>query len=163
MRFRKLKQKTKLPKQENQNTKQSFKYASNPDRIKAFITDMFMIYIPILYFITYVVLNGKDEFQSSTLAPLLGVVLYGIIYTVLLYKFGQTPGKKAYQIKVVDAKTAQNITLFQAVLRFLSFLLSATFLLGLFVGFYRKDKRSLHDLMTGTMVIQDYNSYNVNN
>ncbi|MDQ7042379.1 MAG: RDD family protein [Sulfurimonas sp.] len=153
MRFRKLKQKTKPTKQDNKRNKTVYKYASTPDRIKAFITDMFMIYIPILYFITYVVMDGRDEFVSSTLAPLLGVVLYGLIYTILLYKFGQTPGKKAYQIKVLDAITGKNITLFQALFRFISFLFSATFLLGLLVGLYRKDRRSLHDLMAGTVVV----------
>ena len=150
MRFRKIKKQVKIKKQEPLNR---FKYATIPDRIKAFITDMFMIYIPILYIITYLVLDGKDAFQSSNWAPFIGVFLYGIIYTSLLYKFGQTPGKKAYLIKVVDVKTDKNITYFQAWLRFIGFLLSATFLIGLIFPFYRKDKRSLHDLIAKTVVI----------
>ncbi len=150
MRFRKLKKQKKQTKKRAENIPL---YANIPDRIKAFITDMFMIYIPILYIITYVVLDGKDAFQASNWAPFFGVLLYGFIYTFLLYKFGQTPGKKAYLIKVVDVKTEQNIGYFQAWLRFIGFLLSATLLVGLIFPFYRKDKRSLHDLIAKTVVI----------
>jgi len=150
MRFRKLKKQAKTKKQVPVNT---LHYATIPDRIKAFITDMFMIYIPILYIITYLVLDGKDAFQASNWAPFVGVFLYGLVYTTLLYKFGQTPGKKAYLIKVVDVKTHKKISFFQTWLRFIGFLLSATLLVGLIFPFYRKDKRSLHDLIAKTVVI----------
>jgi uncharacterized RDD family membrane protein YckC len=153
MRFRKLKKQSKTKSQNSQKNKNNVLYARNVDRIKSFITDMFMIYTPILYLITYVVMDGKDDFQASTMGPLVAVVLYGLISSILLYKFGQTPGNKAYDMKVVDAKTFKNITFFQALLRFVSFLLSATFLLGLFIGFYRKDRKSLHDLLSNTAVI----------
>jgi len=149
MRFRKLKQK----KTKQQNAKSTLKYAKTTDRIKAFITDMFMIYVPILYIITYLVMGGKEAFQASNIAPFVGVLLYGTVYSFFLYKTGQTPGKKAYQIKVVDAKTHKNISFVQAFLRFISFLFSATILLGLLVVFYRKDKKSLHDILANTIVI----------
>ena len=153
MRFRKLKKQSR----QKQNTKHAqtskFQTPTTPDRIKAFITDMFMIYVPILYIITYVVMGGKDEFQASTLAPLAGVTLYGLIYAFLLSRFGQTPGKKAYGMKVVDAKSHKAISFVQGLLRFLAFLFSATILMGLFVGFFRKDKRSLHDVIANTDII----------
>ena len=152
MRFRKLKKQSR----ENKSNTQvdNVKYARNVDKIKAFITDMFMIYIPILYLLTYVVLNGKDEFQSSTVAPLAGVLLFGLISSFLLSKFGQTPGNKAYTMKVVDVKTHKLISFPRAFLRYVSFIFSATFVLGLFVGFYRKDNASLHDLIAKTTVIE---------
>jgi uncharacterized RDD family membrane protein YckC len=83
----------------------------------------------------------------------MGVTLYGFIYAILLSKFGQTPGKKAYEIKVVDDKSGEYISFFKALLRFLSFLFTATTLLGLFLPFYRKDKKGLHDLICGTIVV----------
>ena len=155
MRFRKLKKQSKTKQEQQTKEKETLHYATIPDRIKAFITDMFMIYVPILYIITYVVLGGKDEFQSSDIAPLVGVLLYGIIYVLFLYKSGQTPGKKAYTMKVVDAKTHKKITLSQAIVRFLGFLFSATILIGLIFPFYRKDKRALHDLIANTVVLAD--------
>lgn len=150
MRFRKLKKNNKLP---DVKLHQRYLYSPYSYRVKAFITDMFMIYAPILYLIAYIAMNGKDDFQSSQLAPLIGVSLYGLIYATLLSKFGQTPGKKAYEIKVVDYKTGKNISFFKAILRFIAFLFSATTLLGLFIPFYRKDKKALHDLICGTIVI----------
>jgi uncharacterized RDD family membrane protein YckC len=151
MRFRDIKKQKKQ--QEKQQSKPKVRYATYPDRIKALITDMFMIYAPILYLITYVVLGGKDEFQSSQWAPLLGVTLYGVIYAFLISKFGQTPGKKAYEIKVVDDKTYDNIGFFRAFIRFVAFLFSATILLGLLTPFYRKDKKALHDIIASTVEI----------
>ena len=153
MRFRKLKKQSKQLDKIKQDLKQKYKYARFVDRVKALITDLFMIYAPILYVITYVIMNGKDDFQSSQIAPLAGVLLYGVTYAILLSKFGQTPGKKAYEIKVLDLKTGQNISFFRAFFRFIAFLFSATILVGLFIQLYRKDNRTLHDLIAGTVVI----------
>ena len=150
MRFRNLKKNKKTT---DTKEPQKLKYAPYSYRVKAFITDMFMIYAPILYLITYVVMSGKDDFQSSQLAPFAGVALYGVIYAILLSKFGQTPGKKAYEIKVVDDKSGENISFFRAIFRFILFLFTATTLLGLFVPFYRRDKKALHDLICGTLVV----------
>jgi len=153
MRFRKLKKQSKQLKQVKEELKAKVHYARYVDRIKAFITDMFMIYVPILYIITYGFMGGKEEFQASQYAPLIGVSLYGFIYAILLTKLGQTPGKKAYIMKVVDVKTKEKISFFRAIIRFVAFLFSATILLGLLVPFYRKDNRALHDLIAGTIVI----------
>jgi uncharacterized RDD family membrane protein YckC len=81
------------------------------------------------------------------------VTLYGVIYAFLISKFGQTPGKKAYEIKVVDDKTYDNIGFFRAFIRFVAFLFSATILLGLLTPFYRKDKKALHDIIASTVEI----------
>jgi uncharacterized RDD family membrane protein YckC len=150
MRFRNIK---KQQKQTAEHAKPKYIYAKYTDRIKAFITDMFMIYAPILYIITYLVMNGKDDFQSSELAPLLGVTIYGLIYAYLLSRFGQTPGKKAYELKVVDSKSGEYIGFFKSAFRFISFLFTATTLLGLFLPLYRKDRKALHDLICGTIVV----------
>lgn len=151
MRFRELKKQSN--KKQQINDAPAFIYASYTDRIKAFITDMFMIYIPILYIITYIFLDGKDSFQSSTLAQLSGVIIYGIIYAIFISKTGQTPGKKAYTIKVVDVDKGEKISFIKGFLRFVAFLFSATVLLGLLLPFIRKDNRTFHDLLLNTVVI----------
>ncbi len=153
MRFRDLKKHQNKIKHQQESVK--YTYAKYIDRVKALITDMFMIYAPILYLITYVIMNGKDEFQSSQLAPLMAITLYGLVYAVLVSKFGQTPGKKAYNIKVVDEKTGENISFVRAFFRFVAFLFSATILLGLLVPFYRKDKKALHDIICKTLVVAE--------
>jgi len=151
MRFRDMK------KQKNKNVAQEIKpkyiYPKITDRIKAFITDMFMIYMPIMYIVTYLVFNGKDDFQASGLAPFLGTLVYAFIYAFLVSKWGQTPGCKAYELKVVDIKTGKLIGFFRAFFRFVAFLFTATTLLGLFMPYFRSDKKALHDLMSGSMVV----------
>jgi uncharacterized RDD family membrane protein YckC len=151
MRFRDLKKQQK--KQQSQSQQEQLHYVSYPDKIKALITDMFMIYAPILYIITYLIMGGKDDFQSSQLAPFVGVSMYGLVYAILLAKFGQTPGKKAYVMKVVDAKTQEQIGFFRALCRFVAFLFSATILFGVLLPLFRKDKKALHDIICGTIEI----------
>lgn len=157
MRFRKLKQQTKSPSSKQTSEKSGPKkkalYARYPLKIKAFITDMFMIYAPILYILAYVVLGGKDEFQNSQFAPFIAVSIYGIIYSILISKFAQTPGKKAYRLKVLDARSGKNISFLRALLRFIAFLFSATILIGLLFPLYRKDKKGLHDLIASTVEV----------
>jgi uncharacterized RDD family membrane protein YckC len=134
-------------------------YATLSSRIKAFIVDMFMIYVPLLYLITYVVLGGKEEFQASQTAPFVAVLLYGVIYAFFLAKIVQTHGKRAYELKVVDDKNFEKIGFFRALLRFVLFLVSATTLLGLLVPLYRKDKKALHDIVIKTVVVSTPQPY----
>lgn len=150
MRFRDIKKNKHNKPQDN---KPEVNYAKTTDRLKAFITDMFMIYVPILYVITYIFMDGKDDFLASDAAPLIAVTLYGVIYSIFLTKTGQTPGKKAYEIKVVDAKSGENLSFIKSFIRYIMFLFSSFTLLGLIVVLYRKDKKSLHDLVCGSIVI----------
>ena len=152
---RKLK---KSPQSSNkrQNTNSSVVYARYVDRIKAFITDLFMIYTPILYALTYLVLGNKEAFQHSFWGPFLAVALYGVIYALFLSKTGQTPGKKAYKIKVVvDDASYETISFGRALLRFVAFLFSATILIGLILPLYNKKKKALHDMIANTVEIEE--------
>jgi len=153
MRWREIKkQKTAVPKKKAPIT---VIYAGFAVRLKAFIIDIFMIYTPILYIIAYVIMGGKDAFQASQTAPLAGVLLYALIYATFLSRSGQTPGKKAYGIKVVDAGTFERIPFFKALLRFVTFLFSATIIYGILTPLFRKDKKALHDLISQTAVIYE--------
>ena len=150
MRFRDLKKQTNTSEPATVGEREVF--ARFTDRIKALIIDLFMIYIPTLYVITYIFMDGKESFQSSQLAPFIGVLIYGIVYAVLLAIYGQTPGKKAYNIQVVDSKDYQKIMIIRGIWRFFTFLFTATTLLGLFLPLIRKDKKALHDILSGTIV-----------
>jgi uncharacterized RDD family membrane protein YckC len=122
-------------------------------RVKAFIVDMFMVMIPILYISTYLILNGADDFKSSDLSRAIIAFIYGAILVLFWVKTGQTPGYRAYDIKVVDAKTYKNITLLQGVVRYLSFLVSGATLLLLFLPLFRKDSKSAYDIASRTIVV----------
>jgi len=121
-------------------------------RLKSTIIDLFIIYMPLLYIITYIFMGNKEDFLSSNLAPFFAVSGYALIYTILLGKNAQTPGKKAYEIMVVN-KDNSKISYLKSFLRFYLFLFSCTSIVGILIIFFRKDKKTLHDLILQTKVI----------
>lgn len=81
-----------------------------------------------------------------------------LVVTVLFWKKwrGATPGKKFVGIKIVDAKTLSDINNKQAITRSLGYIISTLLLLiGFLMVAFRKDKRSLHDLLADTVVIYE--------
>jgi len=153
-RWRELKNSSpKESKKTSENSSFEANYGSISARIKAFIVDAFLIYTPILYITTYLILGGKDEFQHSTIAPFMAMMTYAIISSVFVAAKGQTPGKKAYDIKIVDAQNGEKINFIRAFLRFLLMLISCATILGAAVAFYRKDRRAFHDLVLRTTVV----------
>lgn len=122
-------------------------------RIKAFIVDMFMIMMPIMYVTTYILLSGKNDFQGNDLAKWLTALIFAITIIVFWKLKGQSPGLKAYDIKIVDQISKQNISWVQAINRYFVFALSAISIVGLFVPFFRKDKKTLQDLIAHTTII----------
>lgn len=81
-----------------------------------------------------------------------------LIITMLFWKRwrGATPGKKFVRIKIVDAKTFQDIDNKQAITRSFGYIASTfAFLIGFLMVAFRDDKRALHDLLANTVVIYD--------
>jgi uncharacterized RDD family membrane protein YckC len=69
---------------------------------------------------------------------------------------GATPGKKFVRIKIVDAKTFQDIDNTQAITRSFGYIVSTlALLIGFFMVAFRYDKRALHDLLAGTVVVYE--------
>lgn len=79
-----------------------------------------------------------------------------LVVTVIFWRRwrGATPGKHFVHIKIVDAKTFEDIDNKQAITRSIGYIVSTIpFLLGFIMVAFRKDKRALHDLLAGTVVI----------
>ncbi len=145
-------------------------YASFWSRTLAFITDIFMIGLPISLIIILLfgydqthVAGGIDVIMQNKEAlknppnPLVSIVqlsLFMIITVVLWHHSGQTPGKKLARVRVVDAKTLQRAPYWKLILRFIGYFFSLLTLIGFFIGLVRKDHRTLHDLLSGTCVVQ---------
>ncbi|BFU77682.1 RDD family protein [Arcobacter sp. 15-2] len=122
-------------------------------RLKAFITDMFMIMMPIMYITTYIILDGKDSFQGNEFAHWITMALYGAITITFWVKKGQTPGFKAYDLVLVDDKNKQTLSVIHATLRYVMFIISAISIIGVILPFFRKDNKTFQDLVMGTSVI----------
>lgn len=166
MRWRTLKQTNKI----KTPVKPKIDYAPFWPRAAGFATDIFMIGLPIS--LITMMIFGYDQMQTAggldvlvhdpkaqsnppnPIASLLQMTLFLLTYVWFWHKSGQTPGKKLARIRVVDAKTIEAAPYWKLTLRFIGYFLSFVTLVGFFVGIFRKDKRTLHDLISGTAVIR---------
>lgn len=122
-------------------------------RFKSFMIDLFMLYVPIVYLLAYLTFDGAKDFRNSESAGIASMTLYGAISIIFWIKSGQTPGKRAYDLVLIDNKTQEFLTIPKAVLRYLAFLLSSSLIVGALLPLFRKDKKALHDLITDTSVV----------
>jgi len=93
-------------------------------------------------------IQGPADFLISWVLPALGVILFWITKQA-------TPGKMAMRARVVDARTGANITVGQAIGRYLAYLVSIIpLMLGIiWVGIDRR-KQGWHDKLAGTVVVR---------
>ena len=136
------------PKRTNDN------YASVGMKIKAFLTDAFMLVMPIMYVIFYLVMDGREGFAEHKLLGWFYILLpLVIVQTIFMVKTGQTPGYRAYKITLIDENTKKKPTLFIILFRNLAAILSLFTILGWMLMFFRKDNKTLHDLLSATAVV----------
>lgn len=138
-----------------------FIVASPLSRLKAFTVDSFMLLMPILYVVFYVIFGSRELFREHMIDGwLLVLVPHFMITTFFLLFKGQTPGYKAYDIQLIDikSKTLKKASLMQLFSRYFLFLLTTATLFGLFVPLFRKDKLSLFDLLSHTAPIESLKS-----
>ena len=154
-RFRDIKQgkiKSEAPKQKS--VPHQNHYAPVGLKIKAFITDAFMLLIPIMYVVFYLVMDGREGFAEHRLAGWFYILLpLVIVQTIFMYKTGQTPGYRAYNITLIDENTKKKPSLFIILFRNLAAILSFFTILGWALMFFRKDNKTLHDLLSATAVV----------
>lgn len=146
----------KKPKQnlrQKLESRERFFIASFWDRAKAQVIDTFMIYLPILYVLTYGIIGSAQGFRDSVWAPFLAVLLYGVIVAFLIAWKSQSIGKKAYNLKVFR-DNGEKLGFFYALLRFFVFLVCGAFLVGILSPLWRKDKKAWHDLLLKTRVVK---------
>jgi uncharacterized RDD family membrane protein YckC len=154
-RFREIKQgKVQEPTPKMQPSSDHNDYASVGLKIKAFLTDAFMLLMPIMYIVFYLVMDGREDFAEHKLLGWFYILLpLIIVQTLFMYKTGQTPGYRAYNITLIDEHTKKKPTLFIILFRNLAAILSLFTFLGWALMFFRKDNKTLHDLLSATAVV----------
>ena len=154
-RFRELKQKDKAYKIKQKNrTSDVCHYASAGYKIKAFITDAFMLLMPIMFIVFYLVLDGREDFASHRLLGWSCILLpLLVIQTIFMYKTGQTPGYRAYDMILIDERTQKRPSLSTIMFRNFCAFLSFFSIAGWILMFFRKDSKALHDLLSATAVV----------
>lgn len=153
------------------------KYAGFGIRFFASLLDVFFLALPIgivVYFVSggewfnfaqyqqnlFLAINGNTHaLDLQTQTSFRWELLFEfsvLIVTILFWKQfkGATPGKKLLNIKIVDAKTMQDISNKQAITRSLGYIPSTLlFGLGFLIIIFRKNKQSLHDMLADTVVV----------
>ena len=154
-RFREIKQgKVQEPTPKVKSSSNQHDYASVGLKIKAFLTDAFMLLMPIMYVVFYLVMDGREDFAEHKLLGWFYILLpLIIVQTLFMYKTGQTPGYRAYNITLIDEHTKKKPALFIILFRNLAAILSLFTFLGWALMFFRKDNKTLHDLLSATAVV----------
>jgi len=100
---------------------------------------------------------GSRAGNEPGLAGLLLLILI-VLQVILLGRDGQTIGKKLFAVRIVDVDTRQHAGFFKTVVlrSFLNALLSLILFYGLIDALliFREDRRCLHDLIAGTVVVR---------
>jgi uncharacterized RDD family membrane protein YckC len=102
--------------------------------------------------------HALDSMPNTSLRWELLFEVLVLLITMLFWKRykGATPGKRFVHIKVVDAKSFKDINNTQAITRSFGYIASTfSFLIGFIMVAIRDDKRGLHDLLAGTVVIYE--------
>jgi uncharacterized RDD family membrane protein YckC len=115
----------------------------------------YLAQLPLLF------VSSSTQFgESVRLTAVVVNALIGIVGAVLYLRSyvskGATPGKMIFGIKVLNAQTGMHMTFGRTLLRewvgkFLSILILGG---GFLLAAFRSDKRALHDLVAGTIVVR---------
>ena len=125
-------------------------------RLKAFLTDTFLITTPILYIVIYLIMgSGEDFAQNRSLGWGIIFSVHALIILIFWLKNGQTPGLKAYDIKLVDANTKQRVSILQVLIRYVVTFFAVISIFLLFMPFFNKEKKTIQDLLSKTVIIND--------
>ena len=125
-------------------------------RLKAFITDMFLINMPLLYTVVYIIMGSKESFQHNHIVTGLCEVGYCVILFLFFYFKGQTPGFRYAEIMLCSTIMTHKQKHITDKAIICVWLVEVCFFLWVF-AFFRKDKRTLHEIISYTKIIYKAN------
>ena len=134
----------------------SIESSSISSRLRAFLTDTFLITTPIFYVVIYLIMGSGESFaQDRTTGWLMILFVHASIILFFWLVKSQTPGLKAYSIKLIDNKTKQKISFIQAIIRYITTLIAVISIFLMFLPFLRKDKKTFQDILSNTLIIDE--------
>ncbi|NRA73153.1 MAG: RDD family protein [Rickettsiales bacterium] len=133
-------------------------YPSFQGRLFASLVDItltILVLMPIFFLIHSIV--GKSFMMSlkwRIVQQIIQIGFLGAAIFIFWVKKYTTPGKMLLSMKIVDAKTFKDPSIFQLVVRLCSYWVSFLPLgLGIFYMVLNKKRRAWHDLISGTVVV----------
>jgi len=137
--------------------KPAIPFAGNGVRAKAFLTDIFMLFMPIMYIVIYLVMEGREGASHDKLLAWTYVMVpfLTIITIFMLMDSGRTPGARSQGLKVIDINTLEKPSFFSTVFRNVTLLFTMFIPPFWLLPFFRKDGRMVHDYLSATCVIKE--------
>lgn len=125
------------------------------ERVVAFITDMFMINMPILYLAYFVLGSSRQAFLDNQIVIFACVVGFGLILSLFISRSGQTPGYRYVGLKLIaEDSNDGKVPFVVAFLRYVLWIVSMATLIGVCIAYFRKDRKTFYDLVCHTNVIK---------
>jgi len=153
-RFRDIKQGKKREVEKKQPKPLTYPYAKVSTKIKAFLTDSFMLLMPIMYIVFYLIMGGREGLRDDMLMGWIYILVpLVILQTLFMVKTAQTPGYRAYNLEIINEQTGKKPTTVIILFRNLCALLSFFSIIGWVMMFFRKDAKTLHDLLSHTAIV----------
>jgi uncharacterized RDD family membrane protein YckC len=139
-------------------------YAGLQLRIVAFILDLMVLTAFGMLFvaaaIAYILIFEGDDPSDSAILIAVGIVAFYLVvfvpsYHVILWNSrGQTVGKMAVHLKVVS-RDGGRVSMGRSALRLVGYFAStAPLMLGLVMALFDRQRRTLHDHLAGTVVVE---------
>ncbi|WP_456322279.1 RDD family protein [Hydrogenimonas sp.] len=123
-------------------------------RLKAFIVDTFMITMPLLYIVIYLVMGSREGFKEHMAQGwMIILALHMVVVLLFWYLKAQTPGMKAYDLHLVDPQTGKKPGFVKLLLRYVMLQTAILSIIGLFVPWLLKSRAGLHDLVSGSCIV----------
>lgn len=127
--------------------------ASLMSRFKAFLTDTFILTMPLMYIVFYFIMGSREEFAQDKLLGWLYIFLPHFIVILSFWFFKQqTPGLKAYELSIIDINTGEKPRIVSLINRYIQTGMAIILILPMFLPYIRKDKKTLQDIMSETCI-----------
>ena len=97
--------------------------------------------------------SGADFAQNRVMGWSIIFLVHSLIIFIFWLKNGQTPGLRAYEIKLVDNVTKQRVSVLQVVIRYIATFFALISFFLMFVPFFNKDKKTFQDIISNTIII----------
>jgi len=128
-------------------------------RFGAGLFDMIIAGFATMLLLSPLAFTNSNWFTSAGLLTCAGgLALVAFLYmTICLGFFGKTMGMRLFSLELVDAIENEYPTLKQAAVNSSIFLLSlAVCGAGFLTAFFNEERRALHDLLSGTILVRDF-------
>lgn len=124
-------------------------------RFKAFVTDSFMILMPLMYIVFYFIMGSREAFADDKISGWLYILVPHMIAVISFWYFkSQTPGMRAYELEIISTSANKSPSLIQLFIRYVSMTVLMFLIFPIFYPYINKTKKTIWDLLSQTYIKQ---------